>query len=151
MKAEITKLQIDDEDEDNLTSFTTILQKSRVNTHGELNHGGRRSSPTRKAKNKLKQMKRYFQKQKAKRKTKTSKIHHEMVDSNVNTIVASDHIKIVWSGVPDEDGVYEIYRNGKKLNDIKGNIYVDRNIEEIEIYQYNVIGRKKLPKKEVEK
>ncbi|PTM57612.1 DUF3238 domain-containing protein [Desmospora activa] len=81
----------------------------------------------------------------------TSKVHHEMVNSNINTVVGSDHIKITWSGVPDEDGVYEIHRNGKKVVNVEGNTYIDKNIKENEVYQYNVIGRKKLPEEEINK
>lgn len=83
--------------------------------------------------------------------TNTSKLNYEMVDSNINTVVGSDHIKIIWSGIPDEDGVYDIYRNGDKIDTVKGDTYVDENINKNEVYQYNVIGRKKLPAEEINK
>ena len=49
-----------------------------------------------------------------------------MIDAWMETIVEGEEIKIIRHNIPDEDGIYEVYRDHKFLKKVKGNTFIDR-------------------------
>lgn len=69
---------------------------------------------------------------------------YPMIDAWMETIVEGEEIKIIRHNIPDEDGIYEVYRDHKFLKKVKGNTFIDR--EPLNgPRSYRVIGKKRPP------
>lgn len=68
----------------------------------------------------------------------------------VNSIILGDEVTISWEGsVPDDDGIYEVYRDGTYIGTTNKNEYKDNNIEKNKEYNYEIIGKIKFTEEEI--
>lgn len=65
---------------------------------------------------------------------------YENEDAVINAAVTKDYIKLDWANLSDDDGVFEIYRDDKKIDMVKTNSYTDENIINGESYRYKIIA-----------
>lgn len=70
-------------------------------------------------------------------------------DSHLTTIIKKNEVNLTWAGVPDDDNVYEIYRNGKLVNTVKGNTYVDNTVFPNKKYLYEIVGKTRISNDEI--
>ncbi|SDW38537.1 DNA polymerase-4 [Marininema mesophilum] len=54
-----------------------------------------------------------------------------------------------WVNIPDQDGTYDVYRNGDLLGKVNGNEFIDTNVKKNAKYQYKIKGSKKIPDAEI--
>jgi hypothetical protein len=69
-------------------------------------------------------------------------------DSNLITIIRKNEVKLSWSGVPDDDQTYEVYRDKKIIGEVKGTEYVDNSVTANKKYIYEIIGKTKISEQE---
>ncbi|WP_044642713.1 hypothetical protein [Risungbinella massiliensis] len=50
-------------------------------------------------------------------------------NANARALINEDTIKLEWSDLPDEDKVYEIYRDDKKYTTVSGLSFTDTKVE----------------------
>jgi hypothetical protein len=82
-------------------------------------------------------------------KNRDNKLFYPMVNSQINSIVENNKITLSWLNVPDDDGIYDVYKNGKLVKNVKGLRFVDSDVLKGKIYQYKIVGSKKLPTTEI--
>lgn len=79
---------------------------------------------------------------------------HKIEVASTTAIFTDHEAKIIFSGVPDDDLVYDVYRNKEvKVGTLNGKsdyIY-DENLKPETDYRYSVVGEEKFSKTEVEK
>ncbi|MCM3225968.1 hypothetical protein [Terribacillus saccharophilus] len=84
----------------------------------------------------------------------TSNVENEqnnvMDNITVNSVQAEDSVKISWDGiVPDEDGTYEVYRDGVYIGTTVSNNYTDSDVVIDQDHKYEIVGKKKLSNEEI--
>lgn len=68
----------------------------------------------------------------------------------IDAIIKNNKVIVKWDEkLPDEDGAIDLYRNDEYLGQIKGNSYVDTDIEPGKYYTYRVQGEKKKSEEEI--
>lgn len=71
----------------------------------------------------------------------TNQINDLLVSSTVN----DEEVIVSWEGnLPDEDGTYEVYKDGEKIGETQTNLFVDTDIKTGEKYLYEIIGNTKI-------
>ncbi|WP_175987037.1 hypothetical protein [Bacillus sp. Marseille-Q1617] len=60
--------------------------------------------------------------------------------NTLENIATSEEVKLKWASLPDDDGLYEIYKDGKKIGQTKNLTFTDRNVKPGERYSYKVIS-----------
>ncbi|QKG85099.1 hypothetical protein GXN76_11905 [Kroppenstedtia pulmonis] len=81
----------------------------------------------------------------------TKQIFYPMANSKLDSFVKKNEVKLSWSNLPDDDQIYEVYRDGKLLKKVKGDSFTDTSVVKNNIYSYKIVGLKKIPDAEVEK
>jgi hypothetical protein len=59
-------------------------------------------------------------------------------DLKLKSVVGNNFVEISWPYIPDQDGIYEIFRNGVLIDTTKNNSYIDTTVEPNQIYNYRV-------------
>ncbi len=59
----------------------------------------------------------------------------------LNSNVGSDSVSLGWDALPDDDGIYEIYRNQKLIGKTRETQYVDKKLKPGTIYTYEIIAK----------
>ncbi|QBK14133.1 hypothetical protein AB849_011320 [Thermoactinomyces vulgaris] len=77
---------------------------------------------------------------------------NRLKNSHLITIIRKNQINLNWSGIPDDDNTYEIYKEGTLIDTVKGNEYIDKNpdVKKSEV-TYQIVGKKKMSEAEIEK
>jgi hypothetical protein len=77
---------------------------------------------------------------------------YEIASGIATAIFSDDEAKIIFENVPDENKVYDVSRNNKKIGVINQNknFIIDKNLEEKTEYRYSVLGKVKLKDKEIQ-
>jgi hypothetical protein len=75
--------------------------------------------------------------------------NNPLKDSNLITIIKKNEVTLQWSGIPDTDNTFEIYRGGKLIETVKGETYVDSKIKPNQKYQYEIVGKTKISDEEI--
>ncbi|MBP1991595.1 hypothetical protein [Paenibacillus eucommiae] len=70
-------------------------------------------------------------------------------DMTIESIAGSDFVTLNWPEIPDDDNVYEVYRDGSLLASVSGRQFNDENVTHSTTYRYSVIGKKKLSEDEI--
>ncbi|MRG26590.1 hypothetical protein [Laceyella tengchongensis] len=69
---------------------------------------------------------------------------NKLKDSHLVTYIRDNEVKLLWENIPDDDGVYEIFKNGKLVDKVKGNEYVDMQIKDLNTITYDIVGKTKM-------
>jgi Protein of unknown function (DUF3238) len=70
----------------------------------------------------------------------------------VSSFVNEDSVNIEWEGtIPDENGVFEVYRDGELIGTTITNSFSDNTIENDKKYRYEIVGNKRLSDTEIER
>ncbi|WP_147380258.1 hypothetical protein [Oceanobacillus picturae] len=69
-------------------------------------------------------------------------------ETKLETITSTSGVTLNWNKIPDEDGVYEIYKNDKKIAETIDLSYTDSNVVAGENYYYTVKIKNKLTEEE---
>ncbi|SMO61110.1 DUF3238 domain-containing protein [Melghirimyces algeriensis] len=79
------------------------------------------------------------------------KYKNDAANVYLNAEVSIDSVKLNWSGhIPDSDGVYDVFRNGKKIGETRTNFFTDTEIKPKQRYRYEILGKKKLHQTKIE-
>ncbi|MBJ6360124.1 hypothetical protein ACFOQM_02175 [Paenibacillus sp. GCM10012307] len=70
-------------------------------------------------------------------------------DMTTESVASSNYIVLSWPEIPDDDSIYEIYRDGKFIANISGRNFVDSDLAPNTTYRYSIIGTKKLSENEI--
>ncbi|WLR41731.1 fibronectin type III domain-containing protein [Bacillus carboniphilus] len=74
----------------------------------------------------------------------TSNINeNQMLDAYINSTLNEDELTLNWTGLPDEDLVYEVYNGSTLLDTVEGNSYTTK-VTDGEVYYFSVKGKVKL-------
>ncbi|TCP66498.1 hypothetical protein [Baia soyae] len=79
------------------------------------------------------------------------KLNYPMINAQINSTVKNDKIKLQWVNVPDQDGIYDVYRDGKLIEKVNGNEFVDADVKTNTKYKYKIMGSKRIPDSEIQK
>ncbi|MEC0227051.1 fibronectin type III domain-containing protein [Paenibacillus alba] len=72
-------------------------------------------------------------------------------DMTIESIASSNYVTLNWPEIPDDDNVYEVYRDGSQIASVSGRQYSDKDVTPSTKYRYNVIGKKKLTVDDINK
>jgi|GEM_PF-4741412 len=70
-------------------------------------------------------------------------------DMTIESVAGANSVTLNWPAIPDDDNVYDIYRDGVFISKITGNHFVDENLSSSTKYRYSVVGTKKFNKAEI--
>jgi len=54
---------------------------------------------------------------------------YKIKNSHINVVATTDDVKLSWNQLPDEDGIYEIYRDDKKIGETTDLNFTDKNVK----------------------
>lgn len=83
-------------------------------------------------------------------KTKKEKLSKKALDTGYEvetelvTTVGKDYVSLEWEPIPDDDGIYEIYRDGKLLDKVSVTNYTDFTVENGKGYLYEIVASKEV-------
>ncbi|MEM5662617.1 hypothetical protein AAHB62_29235 [Bacillus cereus] len=63
--------------------------------------------------------------------------------TNLEATTGTKFVKLKWDSIPDDDGIYQVYRDGKLINNVKSNTFIDESVEKGKTYNYEVVAKKK--------
>jgi len=66
------------------------------------------------------------------------KMKTDVENTVLESIVTMNSVELKWPEITDEDGTYEIYRNGEKIGQTKSLNYIDKNLKANTEYDYEV-------------
>ncbi|MDQ0887920.1 hypothetical protein QFZ81_003008 [Paenibacillus sp. V4I9] len=72
-------------------------------------------------------------------------------DMTIESIASSNSVTLNWPEIPDDDNVYEVYRDGSHIASVSGRQFSDQDVTPSTKYRYNVIGKKKLNVEDINK
>ncbi|MDC3418485.1 DUF3238 domain-containing protein [Aquibacillus salsiterrae] len=73
------------------------------------------------------------------------------LDMTIESVAGSNFITLNWPKIPDDDNVYQVYRNGSLIANVSDTQFTDQDVVSSTRYRYNVIGKKKLSDDDVNK
>lgn len=76
---------------------------------------------------------------------------YKIKNSHINVVATTDDVKLSWNQLPDEDGIYEIYRDDKKIGETTDLNFTDKNVKPGERYNYSINVSVKPSKEQQEK
>ncbi|MGG1698896.1 DUF3238 domain-containing protein [Bacillus zhangzhouensis] len=59
-------------------------------------------------------------------------------NSHINVEATADNVKLSWNHLPDEDGIFEIYRDYKKIGETTNLSFIDGNVTSGKRYNYSI-------------
>lgn len=71
-------------------------------------------------------------------------------DMTIESVAGANFITLNWPEIPDDDGVYSLYKDGEFIATVSERKFTDKDVEPNSTYRYSVIGTKKLSESEVE-
>ncbi|MDA7026403.1 hypothetical protein PJ311_07200 [Bacillus sp. CLL-7-23] len=77
-------------------------------------------------------------------------MNSKIENSHIDVVAAADSVKLSWDQLPDKDGVYEIYKDNKKIAETTNVNFTDQNVKPGERYHYSIHVRID-PAKEMQK
>jgi hypothetical protein len=63
--------------------------------------------------------------------------------------VGEKYVKIDWPDIPDEDSIYEVYRNETLIGETKTSEYLDKTVEPNKLYTYKIVAKNKVSEEEL--
>ncbi|MCM3670926.1 DUF3238 domain-containing protein [Mesobacillus maritimus] len=75
-------------------------------------------------------------------------------ETDLVSTVGKDFVTLEWETIPDDDGIYEIYRDGKLLDQVSTTTYTDSTVNNGQDYLYEIVSSKEVSnkqKKEIKK
>lgn len=85
-----------------------------------------------------------------KKRTLSAEKSNPMDNIFVSSSFDQDNVRIFWEGnVPDDDGIYEVYRDGKFIGTTADNNFYDDKIDINKDYNYEIIGKAKMSEEEI--
>jgi hypothetical protein len=78
-------------------------------------------------------------------------IMSKKVDGNtLEAIITDEEVLLTWDALPDNDGKYEIFRDGEKIGQTKKLTFTDKKVKSGERYVYSVVGETEVNAKQKE-
>lgn len=71
--------------------------------------------------------------------------------TNLEATTGTKFVKLKWDSIPDDDGIYQVYRDGKLINNVKSNTFIDESVEKGKTYNYEVVAKKEVSDEEKRK
>ncbi|WP_255295719.1 hypothetical protein [Bacillus pseudomycoides] len=71
-------------------------------------------------------------------------VRRTIVDSEATT----KYVKLKWDGIPDKDGIFQVYRDGQLIGETSSLEFVDKNIENNKTYNYKITASRSLTNEE---
>ncbi|MBD1372507.1 hypothetical protein IC620_09075 [Hazenella sp. IB182357] len=71
-----------------------------------------------------------------------------MISSRVNSVITKNKIKLSWTDLPDDDGIYDAYKDGKLVKQVSKPFFTDKNANKTATYK--IVGSKRLPQSAIE-
>ena len=65
---------------------------------------------------------------------------YENEKAYVKATVNKNNVKLEWTNLSDDDGMYEIYKDDVKVGTVKSNHFIDKDITNGEAYRYKIIA-----------
>ncbi|MCY8546410.1 hypothetical protein [Bacillus vallismortis] len=59
-------------------------------------------------------------------------------NSHINIVASTNNVHLSWDQLPDKDGIYEIYRDDKKIGETTDLSFTDNNVKSGERYNYSI-------------
>ncbi|WP_260287213.1 DUF3238 domain-containing protein [Peribacillus aracenensis] len=75
----------------------------------------------------------------------------EVNNSYVESVTSANSVSLEWSALPDNDGIYEIFRDSKKIGETKELQFVDTNVEPDKRYTYDIVAESEVDESTKEK
>jgi len=69
-------------------------------------------------------------------------------ETDLVTTVGKDYVTLEWEPIPDDDGIYEIYRDGKLLEKVSITKYTDFTVKNGQDHLYEIVASKEVSNKQ---
>ena len=70
-------------------------------------------------------------------------------DMTMESVASSNYVVLNWPEIPDDDSVYELYRDDEFIANVSGRNFVDSGLTPNTTYRYSIIGTKKINENEI--
>lgn len=75
----------------------------------------------------------------------------DKLDMTIESVASSGVVTLNWPAIPDDDSIYEVYKDGSLIANVSDRYYTDKDVKPSTQYRYSVIGKKKLSDDEIKK
>jgi Protein of unknown function (DUF3238) len=65
-------------------------------------------------------------------------------ETDIVTTIGEGYISLEWEPIPDDDGIYEVYRDGKLIDSVSTTQYTDLTVESGKDYLYEIVASKEV-------
>ncbi|PFT49234.1 fibronectin type III domain-containing protein [Priestia megaterium] len=85
-------------------------------------------------------------------KDKKAAIMEENINTaNLEVVATNDSVTLNWDKTPDENGVYEIYKDDVQIGSTRGLEFTDKNVKPNSRYQYDIVATTQVSDEQKEK
>jgi hypothetical protein len=71
---------------------------------------------------------------------KAATMEDNINSANLEVVATNDSVTLNWDKIPDEDGIYEIYKDDIQIGSTKDLEFVDNNVTPNSRYQYDIVA-----------
>ncbi|MEH6888077.1 fibronectin type III domain-containing protein, partial [Priestia megaterium] len=71
--------------------------------------------------------------------------------ANLEVVATNDSVTLNWDKIPDENGVYEIYKDDVQIGSTRGLEFTDKNVKPNSRYQYDIVATTQVSDEQKEK
>ncbi|MED4302133.1 DUF3238 domain-containing protein [Geobacillus stearothermophilus] len=69
-------------------------------------------------------------------------------ETDIVTTIGQDYVTLEWEPIADDDGIYEVYRDGEFLASVNSTSYTDTTVKNGEDYLYEIVAKKEVSAKQ---